>query len=279
MPLTSIRNNGTDGATPSSQPLGDILNLEKLMEEPPEKIHQLWTAYHSLKNKLSAVIPATIYQNLLKTAKRYPQFVLPLPRTVSVSDEAPDGEAGKEAQKQGYEMHFLEWAFLPPPPSAPSADQSSSREPPAPTTVLFTPLAEYKLRQEFAQPLLVLTHYTDLAATKGLVLMRGDITGVNEAEAAPTGVAAATAAKAAGASKEEQERLAQPLQSQGRMSQQDAQLLSMCMQRFYLPDVGKGDNSSRADVGAAERIELLEAFHREPEKFEVDKLVEAAFTF
>lgn len=44
------------------------------------------------------------------------------------------------------------------------------------TTVLFTPLAEYQMRHEFAQPALILTHYTDLAQSHGLVLMRGDLT-------------------------------------------------------------------------------------------------------
>lgn len=61
-----------------------------------------------------------------------------------------------------------EWAILPPPPTA--------TEPiPNPSTVLFTPLAEYKARQSYAQPYLILTHYTDLAATHGVVLMRGEI--------------------------------------------------------------------------------------------------------
>jgi ATP synthase F1 complex assembly factor 1 len=41
---------------------------------------------------------------------------------------------------------------------------------------MYTPLGEYKLRQTFAQPTLILTHYTDLAESHGIVLMRGDIT-------------------------------------------------------------------------------------------------------
>jgi ATP synthase F1 complex assembly factor 1 len=40
---------------------------------------------------------------------------------------------------------------------------------------MYTPLAEYKLHQLFAQPTLILTHYTDLANSHGLVLMRGNI--------------------------------------------------------------------------------------------------------
>lgn len=57
---------------------------------------------------------------------------------------------------------------------------------PAPSTVLFTPLAEYKSRQEYAQPYLILTHYTDLSASHDVVLMRGEITpnvSLNDTEA------------------------------------------------------------------------------------------------
>ncbi len=262
------------------KPLGEILDLQKLMQEPPDRIHQLWTGYHSLKNKLSAVIPASVYQKLISTAKQYPQFVLPLPRAISVSEdgnEAVPADAANAEQKQGYEMHFLQWGFLPP-PAAPVPGETAKTLPP-PSTVLFTPLAEYKLRQEFAQPLLILTHYTDLAESKGLVLMRGEITGAEEAQAAPTGIAAAAAAKQAGASEEEQQRLAQPLQSQGGMTQQDAQLLSMCLQRFYLPNRGNPAAGIKGDAGAEERDELLKVFHHEPEKFDVAKLVDAAFKF
>lgn len=61
-----------------------------------------------------------------------------------------------------------EWAFLPPP--------SNISEPvPSPSTVLFTPLAEYKSRVAFAQPYLILTHYTDLSQSHNVVLMRGEI--------------------------------------------------------------------------------------------------------
>lgn len=62
-----------------------------------------------------------------------------------------------------------EWSLLPQP--------AGVNEPvPPPSTVLFTPLAEYKARQEYAQPYLILTHYTDLANSHNVVLMRGEIT-------------------------------------------------------------------------------------------------------
>lgn len=42
--------------------------------------------------------------------------------------------------------------------------------------MLFTPLALFKSQSTFAQPHLILTHYTDLVPSHGLVLMKGDLT-------------------------------------------------------------------------------------------------------
>lgn len=46
---------------------------------------------------------------------------------------------------------------------------------PSPSTTLFTPLAEYQVRQSYAQPYLILTHYTDLSLSHNFVLMRGEV--------------------------------------------------------------------------------------------------------
>lgn len=288
-------NSNPNGDKSPIKPLSSILDLHKLKDEPAEKIRDLWTGYHTIKNKLSAVIPTEVYERLVRNAKQYPQFVLPLPRTI-VGSESDQNIAPGE-QKQGYEMQFMEWGFLPPPPSPPfSAAENNPASPPTPTTVLFTPLAEYKLRQEFAQPLLVLTHYTDLARDKGIVLMRGDITSSEEVAAAPMGVVAAEQAKARGASEDEVQRLRDaPVQTQalqqgsesggeaaGRMSEKDAQLLAMTMQRFYLPATSSSSSSSAAktgDASALERERLLRDFHEDKEAFSVQKLCEVAFTF
>ncbi len=70
------------------------------------------------------------------------KFVLPLPR-------------GPEQ----VEMHFLQWSFLTPDT----------------VTCMFTNLAEYKLKGEFARPHTTLTHHLDIADQKGVVLMEGDV--------------------------------------------------------------------------------------------------------
>ena len=71
-------------------------------------------------------------------------FLLPLPR-----------------EGQGVEMHLLQWTF-------PTQDSA---------TVLFTSLAEYKLRGEFAAPHTTVTHHLELAGEKGVVLVQGGVVG------------------------------------------------------------------------------------------------------
>lgn len=250
------------------RPLSDFVNVEKLGSESPENVRKLWTAYHQVKNQVSAVIPVDVYAQLLQTARKYPQFILPLPKAVVTTEDGEkraieDPEAVEDASKtaeQGFEMYFLQWAFLPAP-----ADGG-----PAASTVLFTPLAEYKLRQEFAQPLLVLTHYPDLAQQTSQVLMRGEITDVAGARAAPTGVAAAMAARARGASPEEQARLSAPLQTDAQFTVANAGLLASMLQRFYLSQPGQ----AHAPTASGEtRRELLDTFQNRPHEFDLDALI------
>ena len=99
-----------------------------------------------------------------------------------------------------------------------------------------TPLLEYKLRQAFATPSLVLTFYFDLTSSHDLVLMCGEIT-----------PSAAT----------------KPTTRDYLLSQHDAHLLAHGLQRFYLWD------SSR------EREKLLSEFHRKTGHLHVGGVAEA----
>ncbi|GAA5934633.1 hypothetical protein JCM1841_001788 [Sporobolomyces salmonicolor] len=163
-PLPSASKQATPAKKGDSpvKPLHEIMDLSKVPDLTTSALSQLWTTYHQAKGFLSAAIPTETYLRMISSARKYPLFVLPLTR--DVVGEAPDGSETDQA----VEMHLLNWALLPQPPSV--------NEPvPPPSTVLFTPLAEYKARQEFAQPYLILTHYTDLSSSHGLVLMRGEI--------------------------------------------------------------------------------------------------------
>lgn len=128
---------------PGVKTLSSFIDIPKTLELPQKEIEYIWRLRHvSDAQSLCAVIPQSTYKRIEATARRHPQFILPLPR-----------------EEQGAEIHFLQWTF--PTPTT--------------TTVLFTHLAEFKLRGEYAQPHTTITHHLDIADPKGLVLLQGTV--------------------------------------------------------------------------------------------------------
>ncbi|KAF7971842.1 hypothetical protein HWV62_19863 [Athelia sp. TMB] len=239
----------------SVQPLSAIMNLPRICATPhtADQIAALWTAYHvsrsggTGKGYICASFPLPLYEQLTGVARKYPAFVVPVPR-------ARDGPPAEGEEDTAYEFYFLQWDFHEPPP-APSAVEDlfagkakPSTENPPIATILLTPLQEYKMRASYATPYMVLTFYTDLASTHGTVLMRGEIT--------PAG---ASAVPGAGA----------PQGSEGRhmLSQEDAQLLAMEVQKFYLWSEGGKESEAQR---------LLRVFHETPEEFKWEDLLKHA---
>ncbi|KAK4162167.1 ATP11 protein-domain-containing protein [Cladorrhinum sp. PSN259] len=137
----SVPKNKLGGGTP---PLSSILNMEKASTLPATEISAIWKYHHATKpNSLCAVIPSETFERIEKTARQFPSFVLPVPHP-----------------EQGAEIHFLQWTW----------DAASKS-----VSVLFTQLAEYKARGEFAQPHTTVTHYTELDKEKGVVFMQGQV--------------------------------------------------------------------------------------------------------
>ncbi|KAL4796674.1 ATP11 protein-domain-containing protein [Aspergillus venezuelensis] len=158
--------------------LSSYLDVEKVRALPAKEIEALWRLrFASSPTSICAVIPLETYQRINSAARQNPQFILPLPRTAGES-QAPEA-AGKPEENTGADIHFLQWAFHPP-ASAPTAVNSHT------STVIFTPLAAYKLHGAYAQPHTTITHHLDLAQEKGVVLMHGQVmpeSGVSTAEA------------------------------------------------------------------------------------------------
>lgn len=128
---------------PGIKTLSSYIDIPKTLDLPRKEIEYIWRLRHaSSSQSLCAVIPQSSYSRIEETARRHPQFILPLPR-----------------EGQGAEIHFLQWTY------------------PTPTTatVLFTHLAEFRLRGEFSQPHTTVTHHLDLAGPKGLVLLQGTV--------------------------------------------------------------------------------------------------------
>ena len=228
------------------QPLSNILNLDKIMQTPhtAEQIELLWRAYHGSRSGgtgrgyLCAAIPVDTYEKMASVASKYPAFVIPVPRDAAQAAEGPAED------QRAYEFYFMEWGFHGA-PAEPAAKTELFQKPQASTnpqtsTILFTPLQEYKLRNSFATPYLVLTHYTDLARSHGVVLLRGEIT--------PSSSGAAT-------------------DGDGRylLNQQDAQLLAMSTQKFYLWKDEQGEGAK-----------LLRTFHENPAGFKWEDLLKHA---
>jgi ATP synthase F1 complex assembly factor 1 len=213
-----------------------------------EQVSALWTAFHASRSGgtgrgfICASLPRETYDSLLGVAQRYPKFVLPIPRAhATTSSDANDNHS---ESNPAYEFYVLQWDFYhaPPPPLAsldpfspqvsPKGDEPTTN--PRLATAIFTPLLEYKLRQTFATPYLVLTFYPELASSHGLVLMRGEIT--------------PSAAKESGT-------------GDYLLSQGDAQLLAHGLQHFYLWG------------SSEEREKLLSDFHERPDMFKWEELL------
>lgn len=163
----------SDGSRGSVKPLSEILDLDKARALPAKELGAIWRLRHAANPaSLCAAVPAATFAAMEAAARRHPTFVLPVPR---------EGE--------GAEIHLLQWVF----------DDAAAADGARTATVLFTQLAEYKARGEWAQPHTSATHYVDgpLAAGQGVVLMAGSL-----------------------------------VEGRG-ASVQDAQWLVMLMQRFY----------------------------------------------
>ena len=124
-------------------------------------------------------LPSSTFAALLRSAKEHPSFVLPLPREVP-ADQTP--EITHTQAQTAAELHYLQFAH-------PHVNT---------TTLLFTSLAEYKLRGEFASPHTTITFHSELAESHDLVLGQGLV-----------------------------------VEGKG-VSVDDARFLLMCMQKFYI---------------------------------------------
>lgn len=172
---------------PGVKILNSFLDLTKISTLPEKEIQTLWRLRHaSNPQSLHFALPATTFGSLLQTAKRHPSFVLPLPREVP-SEQGAAAEIGQT--QQAAELHYLQFAH--PHPNT--------------TTLLFTTLAEFKLRGEFASPHTTITFHSELADSHNLVLGQGTV-----------------------------------VENRG-VSVDEARWLVMCMQKFYVVgEEGKG---------------------------------------
>ncbi|XP_055617317.1 ATP synthase mitochondrial F1 complex assembly factor 1 [Toxorhynchites rutilus septentrionalis] len=114
--------------------LSDIMKIDLVEQRTAEEIKEIWLKYHIGKEVVCAVIPVDQYDLMMERAKKYPMFILPIPRS------------------QGYEFIVLQFFA---------------------NTVHFTPLINYQVHNVNAPECLNLALYTELR-DKGIILMRGE---------------------------------------------------------------------------------------------------------
>lgn len=237
-----------DKDTTGVKPLASIINLPLILMTPHDQaqIAGIWNTYHTThpslaSSYLSASLPKDTYERMLTLAKSDPFFVIPLPR------------AGKDGEADAFEMFYMQWLFHAPPAAPPLEGKPSAPLPPV-TSVIFTPLEEFKQAGEWAQPYLVLTHYPDLADSHGLVLMRGEIS--SQSAGGPPGA----------------------VDNPGYLlTQQDAQLLSLALQRFYCADIAPPNEDAKAQAERLKRKQALRDFREKPEEWDWQGLVGMAY--
>lgn len=123
--------------------LSSFVDVEKVKLLPEKELQFIWRARFLNKERaLHASLNATQFANLFANAYKNPNFILPLPKS-----------------GDGYEMHFVQWAFVGP----------------YTTHCMLTSLAEYKLHKEYAKPHTTLMFHQELVDDFGLVLMNGQV--------------------------------------------------------------------------------------------------------
>lgn len=61
--------------------LEDIMKLNLLEGRPIEEIKEIWLEYHKQKDVIAAAIPTETFDKLMDSARKYPLFVFPIPRS------------------------------------------------------------------------------------------------------------------------------------------------------------------------------------------------------
>jgi len=115
--------------------LEKVMKVELLADKTPEEISAIWTEYWKHKDAISAAIPLETYNIMKKRFEEFNTFLFPLPRD------------------QGYEFIMV---------------QFEGQE------AHFSTLINFQAHKENAPECLGMMHYTELAESKGLVLMVGE---------------------------------------------------------------------------------------------------------
>lgn len=136
--------------------LESYLVLDKIKDLGIQEIQFLWRAkFQKDSQSLVAIAPTPAFNAMYQNARKYPTFVLPLPKEDAQVEEPKNALADSVPM----EVHFVQWSFVGP----------------STTHCMITTLMEYKLHKEYARPHTTISFHQELSEDKGIVLMNGHV--------------------------------------------------------------------------------------------------------
>ena len=132
---TPERRSGMSTLIPPGKTLGEVTHVDLLEKENADVVVKIWREYHEGKSgKTGAIVEPRVYDALSDRSKVCPMFVMPLHKSMS---------------------QYLTLVV-------------QSKMP----YVSFTAIEDFRKLQDAATPMLVASHYPELAASKGLALVQ-----------------------------------------------------------------------------------------------------------
>lgn len=145
-----------DVPTKPYKTLESYLVVDKIKDLDAQQIEFLWRAkFQKDPQSLIAVAPKDTFEAMYKNARKYPTFVLPLPK----EDAQVDKPDASDSTSTPMEIHFVQWSFVGP----------------HTTHCMVTTLMEYKLHKEYARPHTTVSFHQELENDKNIVLMNGHV--------------------------------------------------------------------------------------------------------
>ncbi|GME88344.1 unnamed protein product [[Candida] boidinii] len=133
--------------------LDSFIDVGKFKDLNLQEMEMLWRLrFQKQEQSLAAIVPKDTFDRLYNNAKKFPNFVLPLPK-----ENAEIEVTGGKGEGAPIEMHYVQWNFV---------GKNT-------THCIITSLAEYKLHKEFARPHTSISFHNELADAKDVVLMNG----------------------------------------------------------------------------------------------------------
>ena len=133
--LLLVHSIATNGCNSVKGGLDMIVKLEKIINKSAAEIKEIWTTHNNNSGHPNSVLSSSEFDKFQKRSNTSPLFVLPLKRPIGFISYLVETQAGQS---------------------------------------MFTSLEQYKRLGSLAPKIFTLTHYTELAAAKDLVLGRGE---------------------------------------------------------------------------------------------------------